>query len=584
MIKNKHFTTQLTILHIIHFMVIIVVLLVLNFIILSKSINSNVNNSLLQKIKTSNYLLKERTKDIDSIIELINRHLNNQNEINTVFLNSLLLNTEISNIIIYPIDTMAITQLGWQFTRTDKGKIKWICTQNVGENFRAEIKMKENWIEDQLIPVGISFPYLYAFVDSEATVLASNNNNLINKSINLDLQYIDELLTNNNTDEYGFIKKFSFLGSDIKFKSYITHVEAFNNYLVVFHPRTYVFEYLGRYTAFIMLIVSFLMVLTSYIIIRTNRRLAWAIKDIFATIKNSKYLSINPKSSENDLMQIKRNVESLINQLSIYEKKLEQTVVESQKIEHDLIIAKRLQQSLLPKQNKQITKHEKLFKIGAYSEALYDIGGDLYDYFILDGKHLLFMVGDVSGKGIPAALFMIYTQTLLRSIAKSGMSVGEIVTELNSKLANENTSELFVTLLIGMLDIETGLLEYCNAAHNLPLVIKNDGHINELADTHGIPLGIYANKKYGQSVIQLAQNDQIFIYTDGVIDIKDENGMNYSIDVLRYNLMGSWFNTPDQIVKIIMESVNSFRGNIAPVDDMTILVLQYINKGKIHKE
>ena len=374
MIKNKHFTTQLTILHIIHFMVIIVVLLVLNFIILSKSINSNVNNSLLQKIKTSNYLLNERTKDIDSIIELINRHLNNQNEINTVFLNALLLNTEISNIIIYPIDTMAITQLGWQFTRTDKGKIKWICTQNVGENFRAEIKMKENWIEDQLIPVGISFPYLYAFVDSEATVLASNNNNLINKSINLDLQYIDELLTNNNTDEYGFIKKFSFLGSDIKFKSYITHVEAFNNYLVVFHPRTYVFEYLGRYTAFIMLIVSFLMVLTSYIIIRTNRRLAWAIKDIFATIKNSKYLSINPKSSENDLMQIKRNVESLINQLSIYEKKLEQTVVESQKIEHDLIIAKRLQQSLLPKQNKQITKHEKLFKIGAYSEALYEIG------------------------------------------------------------------------------------------------------------------------------------------------------------------------------------------------------------------
>ncbi|HKM94495.1 MAG TPA: PP2C family protein-serine/threonine phosphatase [Prolixibacteraceae bacterium] len=529
-------------------------------------------------------MLNERTKDIDSIIELINRHLNNQNEINTVFLNALLLNTEISNIIIYPIDTMANTQLGWQFTRTDKGKIKWICTQNVGENFRAEIKMKENWIEDQLIPVGISFPYLYAFVDSEATVLASNNNNLINKSINLDLQYIDELLTNNNTDEYGFIKKFSFLGSDIKFKSYITHVEAFNNYLVVFHPRTYVFEYLGRYTAFIMLIVSFLMVLTSYIIIRTNRRLAWAIKDIFATIKNSKYLSINPKSSENDLMQIKRNVESLINQLSIYEKKLEQTVVESQKIEHDLIIAKRLQQSLLPKQNKQITKHEKLFKIGAYSEALYDIGGDLYDYFILDGKHLLFMVGDVSGKGIPAALFMIYTQTLLRSIAKRGMSVGEIVTELNSKLANENTSELFVTLLIGMLDIETGLLEYCNAAHNLPLVIKNDGHINELADTHGIPLGIYANKKYGQSVIQLAQNDQIFIYTDGVIDIKDENGMNYSIDVLRYNLMGSWFNTPDQIVKIIMESVNSFRGNIAPVDDMTILVLQYINKGKIHKE
>lgn len=584
MIRNKHFTTQLTIMHIIHFMVIIILLLVLNFTLLSKSINSNINNSLLQKIKNSNYLLYEKIGDLDEIINLINNHLNNQNEIDDGFINALLLNTGISNINIYPINPIENTQLGWQYSSSEKGKIEWKIIQNVGVNFRAEIQMKENWIENLLIPVGIVFPYQYAFIDHNSKILVSNKNNLINTNISLNTQYIEKLLTDSSVGEYGFIKKFTLSGSDIKCKSYVTHIEAFDLSLMVFHPLAYVFEYLGRYVAIILLVVSFLMVLMINIVIVTNKRLAWAIKDILSTITNSKYLNINPKSNEVDLVKIKRSVESLINQLSIYEKKLEQTFVESQKIEHDLIIAKRLQQSLLPKHSKQIIKHESRFKIDAHSEALYDIGGDLYDYFMLDDKHLLFMVGDVSGKGIPAALYMIYTRTLLRSIAKNGMSVAEIITELNSELANENMSELFVTMLIGLLDVETGLLEYCNAAHNLPLIIKNNGNITELSDTHGIPLGIYANKKYGQSVIQLTQNDQIFIYTDGVIDIKDENGINYSIDVLRYNLMGGWFNTPNQIVKQIIESVNSFRGNIALVDDMTILVLQYINKGKIHEK
>ena len=279
----------------------------------------------------------------------------------------------------------------------------------------------------------------------------------------------------------------------------------------------------------------------------------------------------------NESMLIKRSIDLLHNQLDFYVKNLEKTSTESLKIDKDLKIAKRLQNNILAKDVPEITNRID-FDISAFSEAAYDIGGDLFDYFLLDENHLLFAVGDVSGKGIPAALFMIYTQTLLRSVAKSEMKVSDIVEQLNNKLVEENISDLFVTLLMGILDTQTGKLAYCNAAHNLPLIIQNEGTIDELGETHGIPLGIYADRNYGLSEVTLTDGDQFMVYTDGVIDSKDENGMNYSVDVLKYNLMGAWFLSPQEAVQKVKTSVEQFRGTTDPVDDLTILMLKFNNK------
>nr|MDA3927868.1 PP2C family protein-serine/threonine phosphatase [Prolixibacteraceae bacterium] len=217
------------------------------------------------------------------------------------------------------------------------------------------------------------------------------------------------------------------------------------------------------------------------------------------------------------------------------------------------------------------------FEIYAISDAAFDLGGDLYDYFLLNENELMFVVADVAGKGIPASLFMIFTHTLLRSIAKSGLAVNEIAENLNSKLITENISDLFVTMFLGILNLKTGIITYTNAAHNSPLLIRHDGVIDELNETHGIPLGIYPNRNYQSSEIQIHEGDQLLVYTDGLTDAKDENDMNFTVDVLKYNLMGAWFNTPEEVVRKIKAEVERFCGTVDPVDDTTLLMLKFKN-------
>ena len=194
---------------------------------------------------------------------------------------------------------------------------------------------------------------------------------------------------------------------------------------------------------------------------------------------------------------------------------------------------------------------------------------------MLDDHHLLFTIGDVAGKGIPASLFMIFAQTTMRSIASAGMNAGEIVTKLNERILSENISDLFFTLFLGIVNIQTGMLQYCNAAHNHPVLIKSTGSLEELIITHGIPIGIYADKTYLYSEFKLNKGDQLVVYTDGIVDTIDENGMDYSVDVLKYNLLGTWFKSPNDIIKKVFGSIENFRGNVKAVDDMTIVALKY---------
>jgi sigma-B regulation protein RsbU (phosphoserine phosphatase) len=332
-----------------------------------------------------------------------------------------------------------------------------------------------------------------------------------------------------------------------------------------------------KYTGYILMLSIFILITSSYFIVRTNKKYVEPYSQIVDGLKDSKFVQLGYKSAYDEPMLIKRSIELLHNQLDFYSKKIEQSSSESRKIEDDLKIAKRLQFNILPGEIDEIIKSEKI-SISAYSESAYEIGGDLYDYFMIGRNRLLFAVGDVSGKGIPAALFMIYTITLLRSIAWPGMTVSQIIEKLNNKLSEENIGDLFVTMLVGIIDLNTGKLSYCNAAHNYPVIIRQEGLIDETSESHGIPLGIYPNRQYASSEIRLFPNDQLFIYTDGVVDTKDENGMNYSLDVLKYNLMGSWFMKTDEVKEKIKTSIKSFRGSVAPVDDITMLVLKYTHR------
>jgi len=363
-----------------------------------------------------------------------------------------------------------------------------------------------------------------------------------------------------------------------KFYFFSFYYEKPEIYLTIAEPITIMNPGMIQYTSILLLILFISIVLFIIMVLSSSNRMTKSIEEIIQNIKKSKYLHNDTSVNNNEALLISKSFDILENRLYLYEQNLEKVTSKSQILEKDLKIAQKLQRNLLPTLMPSLSERKE-FSLYAISDSVFDIGGDLFDYFLIDDNHLLFAVADVSGKGIPASLFMIYTHTLLRSIPAPEMNASKIIENLNNKLIEENISDMFVTIFLGILNLSNGELSYCNAAHCAPLLIGKEGTISDISDIHGIPVGIYPNKKYEQSTIKLKEEDQLFIFTDGLTDTIDENGLKYSIEVLKYNLMGTWFLNSKEVVEKIKNSITNFRGNIAPEDDLTIMDLKYKPRG-----
>ncbi|MBN2806488.1 MAG: serine/threonine-protein phosphatase [Prolixibacteraceae bacterium] len=373
-------------------------------------------------------------------------------------------------------------------------------------------------------------------------------------------------------------KTFLFLNDDTTYLAAFQHLQFPGMYAIVYHPRATLLRSLGNYPVIISILFIIALMLMLMMVMRTNYKYTHSITGIVKNLLNNNHLQSKTGLQVDEAITIQRYIDSIQNQLEFYVKNLEKSKSEHMKFDKDMEIARKLQSNILPQRVPEIMSRTD-FSIDAISEAAFELGGDFYDYFLLDHQHLVFVIGDIAGKGIPASLYMIFTHTLLRSIVASGFSVAEIAGNLNKRLIEESVSDLFITMIIGVMDTKDGTIEYCNAAHNYPLVIRSNGEIEELTDTHGIPLGIYSNKEFSSSKIQLSHNDQLFLYTDGLVDVKDENNMSFSVDVLKYNLMGAWFMEPEQVISKIQHDVKVFRGNVDPADDLTMLMLKYHQRG-----
>ncbi|MFA9391371.1 MAG: PP2C family protein-serine/threonine phosphatase [Prolixibacteraceae bacterium] len=416
-----------------------------------------------------------------------------------------------------------------------------------------------------------SAPYSFLIVNQQKDILYNSGNIQITT-----LKLFDATLFSGQETELSKnlqLKNVYLFNEKNKYLAYRIYNEKLEAYLLICHPNKNIFTYLKNYPQVISFIFLIMLAFLISMVIRTNRRYTKPLRSIVMNIQNN--LSLKSKGTKtDDLMLIQRSFDAMQNQLEFYIKTLEKSSADKLRIDKDIQIAKRLQRNILPKNIAEI-KLQKAFEIYAISEAAFDLGGDFYDYFMLDENHFMFVIADIAGKGIPASLFMIFTHTLLRTMAKPDIKINEIANRLNNKLIEDNISDLFVTMLLGILNTKTGEINYCNAAHNLPVLIRANGIIEELHETHGIPLGIYAKRNYQSSTIQLSPNDQLLFYTDGLIDAKDENGMNFSIDVVKYNLMGAWFKQPKQVVKELQQEVEHFRGTVDPMDDMTLMMLKY---------
>lgn len=245
-------------------------------------------------------------------------------------------------------------------------------------------------------------------------------------------------------------------------------------------------------------------------------------------------------------------------------------------IRQDLNVARDIQQGILPKVFPPFPGRTDFDIFGSMTAAR-EVGGDFYDFFMIDNDRLGFVIGDVSGKGVPAAIFMAVSRTLIRATGLNGAQPGECLQYVNNLLCNESVSSMFVTVFYGVLNMKTGALDYANAGHNPPYMLSvNGGPVEKLEHTGGILLGCFEDQPYVMKRRMLAPGEGIFLYTDGVTEAFDPDLRDYGVGRLQ-TLLGSLHGaTAREIVVSVIDDVGRFTGQVPQSDDITMLMLKYL--------
>ncbi|MFH1914745.1 MAG: SpoIIE family protein phosphatase [Pseudomonadota bacterium] len=248
-----------------------------------------------------------------------------------------------------------------------------------------------------------------------------------------------------------------------------------------------------------------------------------------------------------------------------------------ERIESELRIAREIQMGILPKLFPAFPERTE-FEVFASIEPAKEVGGDLYDFFFVDQTHFCFLVGDVSGKGVPAAFFMAVTKTLLKVVAENNLDPGQILTKVNADLAAENESCMFVTLFLAIIDIETGETSYANAGHNPPIHLPCGGEPCWVPPLGEPVAGVMDGMEYSTRTMVMAPGDILFIYTDGVTEAMDPEQALYSDERLMRTVTETAERLAPALVRTVNDSVAAFARGAEPSDDITMLAMQFCGK------
>ena len=251
--------------------------------------------------------------------------------------------------------------------------------------------------------------------------------------------------------------------------------------------------------------------------------------------------------------------------------RLAEVKAEQERIQSELRIARDIQMSMVPA---VFPKLEGL-DMSAYMNPAKEVGGDLYGY-LLQGDKLYFAVGDVSGKGVPASLFMAQATRLFQTLAKQGMMPAEICTRMNDALAgDDNENSMFVTFWLGMVDLKTGHLNYCNAGHDSPVIGGSDSHGDFLDMIPNAPIGLWPEFVYEGEEIDTIKNRPLFIYTDGLNEAENPQHERFGDDRLLATLRRTNFESAQQVIESMKQEVEAFRSGAEPNDDLTMMCLMF---------
>lgn len=324
----------------------------------------------------------------------------------------------------------------------------------------------------------------------------------------------------------------------------------------------------GVTTAMQIVVFSALFIMVFILVKRLVVNNIYQINDALSAISEGNLNTVVDVRSHVEFNDLSDDINSTVDTLKRYIADAEA------RIDAELAFAKAIQHSALPSVfppfpgRKEIDIHAAMF-------TAKEVGGDFYDFYFVDEDTLAFLIADVSGKGIPAAMFMMQSKTLLKSLAESGMSIEQVFITANEKLCEGNEAGMFVTAWMGLLNVKTGLITFANAGHNPPLVCSESDEFEYRKTRSGFILAGMEGVRYRKFELQLQPGDTIFLYTDGVTEAVDPKETLYGEERLRYVLNCHRNTSAEEICQAVKNDVDVFAGEAEQFDDITMLCLTW---------
>ena len=278
--------------------------------------------------------------------------------------------------------------------------------------------------------------------------------------------------------------------------------------------------------------------------------------------------------NEDEIGVLAQSIDQMEEQVARYIENLTEITAERERIGTELDLAKRIQEAMVPHEFPPFPGRTE-FDVYASMSSAKEVGGDFYDFFLIDEDHLCLLIADVSGKGIPGALFMMASKIILESCAMLGRSAAEILNKTNEAVCSKNQAEMFITVWLGILEISTGKLTAVNAGHEYPAVKTADGVFEIFKDKHGIVVGGMEDIQYKEYELQLEKGTKLFVYTDGVPEATDAQNRMFGSRRMLEALNEKPDATPQEVLESIHRAVDVFLDGAEQFDDMTMLCLEY---------
>ena len=326
---------------------------------------------------------------------------------------------------------------------------------------------------------------------------------------------------------------------------------------------------------FLVLMAVLFLLMIFFAVLRPLKKVQKSIS-LYKDTKDSRAVTdaLSKVRTHNEIAELSGDVAAMAEELNAYMIRTEQTAVREEHIKTELDLAGRIQASMLPSVFPPYPGR-KDFEIYASMTPAKVVGGDFYEFSLPDEDHLCLMIADVSGKGVPAALFMMASKILLEHNVKMGKSAAQVLSDVNTAICNKNAEEMFVTVWLGILDLRTGQMQCANAGHEYPMLKQPGGRYELIKDRHDLVLGAMKGLPYHEYELRLERGASLFLYTDGLAEAVDPENRMFGTERILEELNKDPDRSPEETLRGMKEAVDAYVQGLEPFDDLTMLGLTY---------